>query len=122
MNLSVTAHAADRYVERVKSHLSRREATRELLRLADAGSWEQERPEWLKPSEARADAYLLIADGIALPLFQTGPDRYAVTTVLIRAGQSDGSRKYRNRLRKRRRQRVRSRGSKSPRGTQIGEM
>ena len=71
-DLELSAHACDRYVERIRPALEREAGARELARLI----WEQGRlvadpPGWLAERQRAepADAYVLVGDdGLVLPV------------------------------------------------------
>ena len=76
-------HAYDRYCERV------RECSRaELNTLKALGTFSEDPPFTLPPNNGKAHGYLLIADGICLPLiYEQG--RWVATTTLVRASHSE---------------------------------
>lgn len=99
--VAITTHAAERYRERVKPHLSLDRARWELEQLAAvAGPPSPNPPAWIKRLEP-APLWLEISDGLALALSHRG----VALTVLIRAGLSEGAREARNAYKKRRRRR-----------------
>src|SRR4051812_18838316 len=110
-HLGISDHAVDRYIERVKPTLTRREATKDLRRLArSVGSITTERPDWVGEA-CHVDGWLLLGDDIALPVLKT-PVGWLAKTVLARGVLPPGVRRMRNRAKAARR---RWRGFK-PRG------
>lgn len=106
MKITVTEHAADRYIERVKPWLNPDEARDEITRLMDghepvpALSYARTGGQETEPF----DAYLELADGIALALRWADDKLYAITT-LIRTGAGEeviAERRRRKRIKKRR--------------------
>jgi hypothetical protein len=97
----LTAHAIERYRDRVKPHLTFGEASAELRRLLRHATVVSERPSW--SNDRYEDAtYVVLSDGIALVVRS---DQYAAgvaVTCLTRAGVSDETRTKRNRRRPRR--------------------
>lgn len=102
MRLTITDHAAGRYAERVKPHMSNAESRSELIRLAGAGSYALQKPAWLHDGSQEADLWLVICDSIAVPLVREGRG-FVATTVLTRSGHSDFIREKRNRISSQRR-------------------
>ncbi len=108
-DLELSAHACDRYVERIRPALEREVGARELARLI----WEQGRlvadpPSWLAERQRAepADAYVLVGDDgeLVLPVRKSGgrfPVAVAVTC-LDRTGVSELARQGRNRRRRER--------------------
>lgn len=101
-HLGISDHAVDRYIERVKPTLTRREATKDLRRLArSVGTITAERPEWVGES-CYVDGWLLLGDDIALPVLKT-PGGWLAKTVLARGVLPPGVRRMRNRAKAARR-------------------
>lgn len=63
----VTDHAVERYIERVKPHLSDAEAREELKRLLPLAEVDRHGPPWCS-DPGRADSFALLSDGIVFPL------------------------------------------------------
>lgn len=107
--MKVTQHACERYIDRVKPYLTVKQARAELERLLEMGTVRGQ-PCWHKAvhvdEESVPDFYVELSDGIACPV----RDGWVIT-VLTRAGMTEGSRSYRNRKKKQRRQAVRLRSS-----------
>lgn len=101
-HLGISDHAVDRYVERVKPSLTRREAMRDLRRLARTiGTVTTQRPEWVGES-CHVDGWLLLGEDIALPVIRT-PRGWLVKTTLARGVLAPGVRRSRNRFKAARR-------------------
>ena len=99
MRIGLTSHCVERYVARVKNHLTLPQAEAELRRLvAMAGEPQADHPwpirDWERTPED-ADAWLVICEGIALPLMKR-PGGFTATSCLTRAGLAEGARAYRN--------------------------
>lgn len=110
----ITAHAIDRFQERVRPTLLRDRAEDELRNLTNRGEL-RATVEW----HEGYDAYLLLADGIALGLKHNGGGSYPWTavTVLVRAGLSP-QQAERRRERRRKRRHWRSLSGEHKRGRQ----
>ena len=104
MKLVVSEHAADRYVERVKPHLTRDEAIAEIERLAQLGGYADEVPEWVN-GETEADLWFIPCDGIAIPC-QRGATTLFASTTLTRSSYGEEMRAHKNLMRRKRRARA----------------
>ncbi len=118
----LSSHARARFHERVRPGLDYRAAVRELERLiADFSQVSAERPDWLGEwiHEEPAEAWLVLTDDIALPLWTNtgGHKRWAATSCLTRAGLAPGERDHVSRGRRRRRARGRARSNDQGRKT-----
>ncbi len=68
-SVRISAHAVDRYRERIKPGLDEAAARSELERLRAVGTVVREPPTWLHAAD-HAPCYLLFGDDIALPLLR----------------------------------------------------
>ena len=97
----LSAHAIERYRDRVKPDLTFEEANAELRRLLRHATVVSERPSWSNDKHEDA-TYAVLSDGIVLVVLS---DRYAAgiaVTCLTRGGVGDEARAKRNRRRPRR--------------------
>ncbi len=97
----LSAHAIERYRDRVKPDLTFEEANAELRRLLRTAAVVSELPSWSNDQHEDA-TYAVLSDGIVLVVLS---DQYAAgvaVTCLTRAGVSDRTRAKRNRRRPRR--------------------
>jgi hypothetical protein len=93
----VTAHAVERYIERVKPCCSPGAAKGEILALCrTAGEPSTEPPSWKEPGEPCQ--YLEVVDGIAF-VFQ----EWKLTTVVTRGSQSDSHKRAKHDRKKKKR-------------------
>lgn len=108
MNVVVTQHAAERYVERVKPALTVSQAAVEIRHLAELAGEPTEKPSWVINEERREqmDGWLPISDGICLPLHRVN-GRWVARTILTRAGLSPERRSSRRDAKRRRKKRDR---------------
>jgi hypothetical protein len=121
-DLELSAHACDRYVERIRPALERESGARELARLiCEQGRLVADPPGWLAERQRAepADAYVVVGDDLVLPVRISGgrfPVAVAVTC-LDRSGVSELARAGRNRRRRARaaRRRDRRAGGTQPR-------
>lgn len=104
MNVWVSAHAADRFAERVRPGLGRGEAARELERLCREFGQVVPWPDW---AEQRADlkasqAALEICDGViaVVALHPSDVETPGVITVKTRGGHAEGQFTHRGRQRR----------------------
>ena len=111
MKVSFSEHAVARCVERVKPWLDPADAEFELYTLARLGSVHAERPAGVPETSEGGDSWLVISDGIVVPL-----KRNTATTVLVRAVLPAEMREGRNKARKKARRKRRDREtSRQPR-------
>lgn len=102
--IRLSDHAITRFHERVRPSLPRRQAKRELDRLiAVAAEPVAEVPFC---TSKKADAWLVLCDGVALPLAQTGKG-YVAVTCIVAGTLSARERRRRNMRRRSRRHRRR---------------
>jgi hypothetical protein len=96
----LSAHAVERFRERVRPALSIEAAEEELAHLVLAGEMVTRAPRWHTDRAAQeAPRYLLIAD-LILPLQPARDEGHHVaTTCLVKGSPSDASRARRNRRR-----------------------
>ncbi len=99
----LSAHAIERYRDRVKPDLTFEEASAELRRLLRHATISSQRPSWSNDEYERTYAtYAVLSDGIVLVVLS---DQYAAgvaVTCLTRGGVGDEARAKRNRRRPRR--------------------
>lgn len=94
MNVWVSAHAADRFAERVRPGLDRRQASVELARLLREFGRRVERPAWVaEDALIRDDAqFVAVSDGVVVAVGpadarQSGRGWPVAVTVLVRGGE-----------------------------------
>ncbi len=97
----LTAHAIERYRDRVKPHLTFEEANAELRRLLRTATAVSQRPSWSNDKYEDA-TYAVLSDGIALVVRSNQYAAGVAVTCLTRAGVSDEARAKRNKRRPRR--------------------
>lgn len=98
MNVWVSRHAADRFVERVRPGMTSRDGSIELARLCREFGRLVPRPAWAPDSEALHGPdyfYVEVADGIVVVVAPTESRRRwpQAVTVLTRAGRPKSRRK-----------------------------
>ncbi len=101
MRITFSAHAVQRYQERVKPDLTTAEALADLRRVEGAGITELTPPAWLHTPD-RAELYLLLGD-LCFPLRDIGNERYVAVTCFARGVPSTEARRYRTERKRRRR-------------------
>lgn len=95
--LSVSRHAAERFVDRVRPGLLVDDGARELVRLSSAGSLQPQAPDWLR-TEQRPAFYLLLTPDIAVPVdVASNGSTYYARTVLTRPVARSRTRQQRRR-------------------------
>lgn len=95
--LSVSRHAAERFVDRVRPGLLVEHGARELVRLSDAGTLQPQGPDWLR-TEQRPAFYLLLTPDIAIPVdVASNGSTYYARTVLTRPVARSRARQERRR-------------------------
>lgn len=111
MEVSLTAHAISRYIERVKPAMDSNAARAELERLVEHADITPTStpPRWV--AEGEREAYLPLTDDVCLTLIGR-PGRWRALTVLLRGSLSPESRAARNEARKDRHRRARTRRQK----------
>src|SRR4051794_10957050 len=94
----LSAHAIDRFHERVRPALERPAAAAELERLAEVGAIVRDEPDWLHASpDAGGEAYLLLCEDIVLPLtWSRFRGQWVARTCIARGGNSEKARVRRN--------------------------
>lgn len=118
MNYTLTRHAIERYIERVKPALNERAAEKELSILVDAAGEAGPKPTWLYlPPEVTqaADLYLTLSDGIAAPVAGA-----LVLSVITRGGSNPTHRANKNKSRAKRRAARKKPAFKPGRGREAG--
>lgn len=95
MNVTLSKHATIRFNERVRPTLLPTAAERELRALTNQGTLQSYVP-WR--DEGECDAYLLLADGVALTL-KHNKSHWIATSCLVRCGLSPEKREARKRRR-----------------------
>jgi hypothetical protein len=106
MKVFISNHAADRYVDRVKPHLTRDTARGEIQRLLQTAG--EMTPFCDYCEEEHFDAYIEIAPGISLALRHEDKDSMLAVTTIIRTGARPGVVEHRRRVKKKRKQRSRA--------------
>lgn len=96
MKVVVTSHAIDQARERVWPGLPRADV-RELLERFAAELKPVAEIDWAHDTAEPSDAFLVISDGIALPLKKKGTDLFVACTCLTRGGHSEGGKAVRRR-------------------------
>ena len=105
--IQISAHAIERFRERVRPGLSFEAAETELARIAIVGEITDQAPAWhLRSCAQLAPLYLLVAD-VLMPLVphRSEPDVLVATTCLAHGSLSADARRYRTAGRRRARQR-----------------
>lgn len=103
MNVWVTRHAAERFVERVRPAMAVRDGGVELARLLREFGARVEKPAWLEHLELEGEAFLVgVSDGIVVvcvpaPAGNRWPQ---AMTVLTRSSLGDANRRARQRGRR----------------------
>ena len=97
----LTAHAVERYRDRVKPHLTFEEANAELRRLLRHATISSQRPSWTNDKHEDA-TYAVLSDGIVLVVLGDQHAAGVAVTCLTRGGVGDEARAKRNRRRPRR--------------------
>jgi hypothetical protein len=95
--IQISAHAVQRFRERVRPGLSFEAADTELARIAIAGEITEQAPAWhLRNCAQLAPLYLLVAD-VLMPLHphHSEPDVLVATTCIPRGSLSVDARRYR---------------------------
>ncbi len=114
MNVSLTDHAVERYIERVRPGLGYPAAKADLLRLIEQHGVMVDRPDWYSPGRTtQADRFVQVAPGVLLPCMVMQAGRLRAMTVICHGHVSDAHRADRN---ARRRARKRARSSKARTG------
>lgn len=99
----ITGHAADRYRERAKPYLTRKQALAELDRLVKLGQFIPAPPDWCDHLEGGGDSFLLAGD--VLLVLRFGRRSWCATTCIVRGSLSERdleARREEKRLRKQR--------------------
>jgi hypothetical protein len=110
--VELTAHAVQRYQQRVRPALSLEAAADELARVALVGEITTEPPTWHLRSCAQVAPYYLSVADVLLPLtpHRGRPGLLVATTCLVKGSLSPDARRYRTARRRRSAARRRSRG------------
>lgn len=94
MKASISAHAVQQYIARVKPAIDAGQAKREMELLLNGASCSTEPPAWTRPSSEHAGSrYVIVSPGVAFAIGREG----FVTTVLARGCTSTKTRESRNR-------------------------
>ncbi len=101
--IELSAHAVERYQQRVRPGLSLEAAEDELARVALVGEITTDPPAWhLRSCAQIAPFYLCVGDVLlTLALHQTQPDVFVATTCLAKGSLSADARRYRTTRRRR---------------------
>jgi hypothetical protein len=101
--IQISAHAVERFRERVRPGLSFEAAENELARIAIVGEITEHAPAWhLRNCAQVAPLYLVVAD-VVMPLHphRSEPDVLVATTCLAQGSLSADARRYRTARRRR---------------------
>jgi hypothetical protein len=107
VNIWVSDHAADRYVERVKPSLTRKQARREIEGLAKLAGEPQPYCRYA-PEQMEFEAYLELAPGIAIALRPHDRDTMLVVTTIIQGSSTPGEVRRRREEKRKRKQKSRA--------------
>lgn len=110
--LSVSRHAAERFVDRVRPGLLVNDGAQELARLSGTGSLQPQAPDWLR-TEQRPAFYLLLTPDIAVPVDLASNGSYHARTVLTRPVAKSRTRQQQRRQARRKRRAMRDRRTPS---------
>ena len=94
--IQISAHAVERFRERVRPGLSFEAAENELARIASVGEITEQAPAWhLRSCAQVAPLYLVVADVLMpLHLHRSEPDVLVATTCLAQGSVSADARRY----------------------------
>jgi hypothetical protein len=101
--VTLSKHAIERYVERVKPALSFEQATVELHRLLEVCPIVDEPPVWVIWQGEPPVGWALVSDGICVPLSRHHSGQWMAITLTVRAACSPTHRETRKKHRQRRR-------------------
>jgi hypothetical protein len=92
VNVWVSAHAADRFAERVRPGMARRDASVELARLIREYGREVPWPEWCHAVAGAKGFAVELCDGVIAVLEPSSDrrSRFVVVTVKVRGGSGEG--------------------------------
>ena len=102
VNVRVTNHAVERYMERVRPGLDFKRAKAELIHLVGQFGEERPRPEWMSMKAQEPDVWVAVGDDVWLPCERRGDGRLVAHTVLAQGCLSAEARARRNADRRRR--------------------